>query len=64
MRFSGGLFLSPGKSNARGTAILFNNNSEYAFLHQQRDEEGNLLILDINAFNKYDFMLVNIYGPK
>ena len=58
------IFLSPGKSNARGTAILFNNNFEYAILHQHRDEDGNLLILEINAFNKYDFMLVNIYGPN
>ena len=53
-----------GKSNARGTAILFNNNFEYAILHQHRDKDGNLLILEINAFNKYDFMLVNIYGPN
>ena len=58
------IFLSPGKSNVRGTAILFNNNFEYAILHQHRDEDGNLLILEINAFNKYDIMLVNIYGPN
>ena len=62
---SGGfeLFLLPGKSNAKCTAILFNNNNKYAILHQHSDEDGNLLILEINAFNKYDFML-NIYGPK
>ena len=63
---SGGfeLFLLPGKSNAKCTAILFNNNNKYAILHQHSDEDGNLLILEINAFNKYDFMLVDIYGPK
>ena len=54
------IFLLPGKSNARGTAILFNNNIEYAILHQHRDEDDNLLILEIITFNKYDFMLVNI----
>ena len=57
------LFLLPGKSNAKCTVILFNNNNKYAILHQYSDEDGNLLILEINAFNKYDFML-NIYGPK
>ena len=54
------IFILPAKSNARGTAILFNNNIEYAILHQHRDEDDNLLILEIITFNKYDFMLVNI----
>ena len=58
------IFFSPGRSNARGTAILFNNNFEYTILNQHKDEEGNLLILEINIANKYDFMLVNVYGPN
>ena len=58
------IHLSLGKSNARCTAILFNNNFEYVILHQHRDEDGILLILEINAFNKYYFMLVNIYGQN
>ena len=54
------IFFSPGRSNARGIAIFFNNNFEYTILNQHKDEEGNLLVLEINIANKYDFMLVNV----
>ena len=42
------IFLSPGKSNAKGTAILFNNSFEYKIYNEYKDQEGNLLVLEIN----------------
>ena len=58
------IFLSPGKSNARGTAILFNNNFEYKIYNEYKDQEGNLLVLEINIYDKYDLLVLNIYGPN
>jgi exonuclease III len=58
------IFISPGKSNARGTAVLFNNNFEYKVNNEYKDQEGNLLVLELNIFNKYDLLLINIYGPN
>ena len=34
-------------SNSRGICILFNNNLEYKVLRSKADQEGNLLILDL-----------------
>ena len=62
--WGGDVYISPGQSNARGTAILFNNNFEYTILNEHKDEEGNFLILEINIFKKYDILLINLYGPN
>ena len=58
------IFLSPGKSNARGTAILFNNNFEYKIYNEYKDQEGNLIVLEINIYDKYDLLVLNIYSPN
>ena len=58
------IYLSPGKSDARGTAILFNNNFEYNVNNMHTDSDGNLLVLEISVFRKYDLLLINIYGPN
>ena len=58
------IYISPGQSNSRGTAILFNNTFEYHVLNEYKDTEGNLLVLEINMYKKYDILLVNIYGPN
>ena len=59
------IFLSQaGKSNARRTAILFNNNFEYKIYNEYKDQEGNLLVLEINIYDKYDLLVLNFYGPN
>jgi hypothetical protein len=42
-------YFSSFTSNARGTAILFNNNFEFNILKEKRDINGNYLVLDINV---------------
>ena len=56
-------YFSSFTSNARGTAILFNNNFEFNILKEKRDINGNYLVLDINV-DKINFTLVSIYGPN
>lgn len=58
------MYLSQGRFNAGGTAILHNSMLEYSICNQHIDEDGNLLVLEINDFNIYDFILVNLYGPN
>ena len=58
------IYISPGRSDARGTAILLNNNFEHHVKNELKDENGNYLILEINVCNKYDILLVNLYGPN
>ena len=55
------VFISPGRSDARGTAILFNNNFEFKILSEHTDRVGNLK-LEILIENKYNVLLLNIYG--
>ena len=43
--------------------ILFNNNIEYKILRSNADQEGNLLILDLEIEGQH-ISLVNIYGPN
>ena len=50
-------------SNQRGVAILFNNNFEFKFHKFKKDEDGNLLALDVSLCNKR-VTLINIYGPN
>ena len=50
-------------SNSRGVCILFNNNIEYKIHRSKTDQEGNLLVLDIEVESQR-LSLVNIYGPN
>jgi exonuclease III len=52
------IYISPGKSDARGTAISFNNNFEYNVNKVHTDSNGNLLVLEISVFRKY-YIFVN-----
>ena len=46
-------------SNARGVCILFSNNVEYKVHLSKTDQDGNMLILDIEIEGQ-KFSLVNI----
>lgn len=50
-------------SNSRGVAVLFNNNFELKLHRVKKDEEGNLLALDLNI-DENRITLINIYGPN
>ena len=50
-------------SNSRGVCILFSNNVEYKVHLSKTDQDGNMLILDIEIEGQ-KFSLVNIYGPN
>ena len=50
-------------SNARGVAILLRNNFEYTISHTEKDDNGNLMIMDLNI-EDLKIRLVNIYGPN
>ena len=56
--------MSPGSSNARGVAVLLNNNFEYKIEKEKTDLIGNYIILEIKISQKYTLLLVNIYGPN
>lgn len=58
------VYISPSASNARGTAILFNNNFEYKVLNVLKDNDCNLLAIEVEIVDKYTFLLANIYGPN
>ena len=50
-------------TNARGVAILVNNNVEFKVLSVHKDLNGNHLLVRINMFNTV-FLLVNVYGQN
>lgn len=50
-------------SNARGVAILLNNNFEYKFISEEKDLSGNKLIVNLEIAN-IQISLINIYGPN
>ena len=56
-------YFSSFKSNARGVAILFNNNSEYKVKNVKTDCNGNMLVLDLEI-GEYSTTLINLYGPN
>ena len=51
------------KTNARGVAILFNNNFDYKVHNSKTDENGNLLALDLEI-EGFRLSLISIYGPN
>ena len=50
-------------SQSRGVAILINNNFEFKLLNEEKDNSGNLLILDAQI-NKKQITLINLYAPN
>ena len=56
-------FFSSFKSNARGVAILFNNNFEFNVHRSCNDPNGNFLALHIEV-SDMNITLINIYGPN
>ena len=57
-------YISPGRTDSRGVAVLFNNKIEYKVHSVQTDNVGNFILLRINIDNKFEITLVNIYGPN
>ncbi len=61
---SANCFFSSHRSNARGVAILFQNNFEFKLLQQTNDKtSGNLLALKININGK-TLTIITLYGPN
>ena len=56
-------FFSSFSSNARGVAVLFNNNFEFKINKIEKDDNGNMLVISFTSMDK-NFVLVNIYGPN
>ena len=50
-------------SNSRGVAIFFNNDFELKLHREKKDNEGNLIALDL-SIEEHRVTLVNIYGPN
>ena len=57
------ILVSPGRSDSRGVAILFNNNFEFKIKTINRDENGNFLIVHFSSM-EIDMLLVTVYGPN
>ena len=55
--------IAPFTSNARGVAILFNNNTEIEIHKSYLDEGGNYIISDV-TIDGIKMTLSNIYGPN
>ena len=58
------LYLSPGKSNARGVSILSGNSFENKVLDSINDTVGNFLALKFLIENQFTISLINVYGPN
>ena len=57
-------YISPHKSNSRGTAILFNNNFEFKVNHTIIDEDnGNFVALDL-TINGCNYTVITLYDPN
>ena len=56
-------FFSSYASNARGVAILFNNNFEFKVKIAHRDTDGNCVMV-LAQIKQNDFLFVNVYGPN
>ena len=61
--WGGDTFISEGKTNARGVAILLSNNFEYEVLEQNKDKNGNYLNL-VLKINSLIINLITLYGPN
>lgn len=61
--WGGEVLLSSYTSNSRGVCILFSNGVEYKVHNSKTDQNGNMLILDLEIEGKR-LTLANIYGPN
>ena len=61
--WKGECVINGGKTNARGVAILFNANFEYQINRIIKDDNGNMLILNLQIGGLV-FTIVNIYSPN
>ena len=62
-QWGGECVFSSFSSNQRGVAILFNNNFEYKILQSKKDQNGNLLGLNIKIEDN-NITLITLYGPN
>jgi exonuclease III len=58
------IFFSSYTSNARGVAILLNNNFEYTVHNSKSDSNGNFIAIDLTIENYTRLTLLNLYGPN
>lgn len=58
------ILMSAGRTDARGTLILMNNNVEVKISSTKSDSNGNFIITNMLVDNKYNITLVNLYGPN
>ena len=61
--WDGEVFLSGSRSNARRVAILISKNFEYKVFKIEKDNEGNLLVMDLEIEDS-KFRIINIYGSN
>ena len=59
----GTFYYSHGTSSSRGVAIIINEKLEYELIDEHTDEEGRILLLNIEVENII-YSLINIYAPN
>ena len=62
-QWPGEIIINGIKTNSRGVAVLFNNSFEYKILNIKKDQNGNLIEIDINTHN-INFKIIVIYAPN
>ena len=58
------IFHSPGSSDSRGVAVLFNNDFEYKLINEKTDALENYISLELEIDNAFTILLINIYGAN
>ena len=61
--WKGECFLNGKSSNSRGVAILINSNFEYKIKSLKKDNEGNMIYLDMDI-GDISLKLINLYAPN
>ena len=59
----GDCILNGNSSNSRGVAVLLNTNFEYKILSISKDDEGNMITLDL-VLGNISLKLINLYTPN
>ena len=59
--WDGEVYLNGSRSNARGVAILISKNFEYKVIKIEKDNDGNLLVMDLEIEDT-KITIINIYG--
>lgn len=57
------IIISPGRTDSRVVAILFNNNFKYEMLHIASDELGKYLAIWL-TIESHNILFINMYGPN